>query len=116
MAQAAQNLTGVTLELGGKSPSLVMPDVDVAQDRRRDAPALVAQRRPGLRRAGPAARAREKYEEFLEAGASAFDQMVVGDPWDPATNIGPMIRPDHRARVLGFIDDSVSTAAPSCSR
>ena len=34
--------------------------------------------------------------------------MVVGDPWDPATNVGPMIRPDHKARVLGFIDDSVA--------
>jgi acyl-CoA reductase-like NAD-dependent aldehyde dehydrogenase len=33
--------------------------------------------------------------------------MVVGDPWDPATNIGPMIRADHRAGVEGFIDDSV---------
>ena len=34
--------------------------------------------------------------------------MVVGDPWDRATNIGPMIRPDHKARVLGFIDGSVA--------
>ena len=50
----------------------------------------------------------KQYDEFLEAGASAFDQMVVGDPWDPATNIGPMIRADHRERVLGFIDGSVS--------
>ena len=47
-----------------------------------------------------------KYDEFLEAGAAAFDQMVVGDLWDPATNIGLMIRPDHKARVLGFVEDS----------
>jgi len=30
----------------------------------------------------------DRYDEFLEAGAAAFDQMIVGDPWDPATNIG----------------------------
>ena len=108
MAQAAQNLTGVTLELGGKSPSMVMPDVDVHK-------IAVEMHLRWSRNGGQgcAALARllvheDKYEEFLDAGASAFDQMVVGDPWDPATNIGPMIRPDHRARVLGFIDDSVA--------
>ena len=105
MAQAAENLTGVTLELGGKSPSIVMPDVDVAK-------IAVEMHLRWARNGGQgcAALARllvheNKYDEFLEAGASAFDQMVVGDPWDRATNIGPMIRPDHKARVLGFIDE-----------
>jgi len=107
MAQAAQNLTGVTLELGGKSPSIVMPDVDVHK-------IAVEMHLRWSRNGGQgcAALARllvhqDKYDDFLEAGAAAFDQMVVGDPWNPATNIGPMIRPDHRARVLGFIDDSL---------
>jgi acyl-CoA reductase-like NAD-dependent aldehyde dehydrogenase len=108
MSQAAQNLVGVTLELGGKSPSLVMPDVDVQQ-------IAVEMHLRWSRNGGQgcAALARllvhqSKYDEFLEAGAAAFDQMKVGDPWDPETNVGPMIRPDHRARVLGFIDDSVA--------
>ena len=48
------------------------------------------------------------YEDFLAASQPAFRQMVVGDPWHPATNIGPMIRPEHRARVQGFIDDSLA--------
>jgi acyl-CoA reductase-like NAD-dependent aldehyde dehydrogenase len=107
MAQASQNLTGVTLELGGKSPSIVLPDVDVHK-------IAVEMHLRWSRNGGQgcAALARllvhqDRFDEFLDAGASAFDQMVVGDPWDPATNIGPMIRPDHRARVLGFIDDSL---------
>src|SRR4051812_6405995 len=109
MEQAARNLTGVTLELGGKSPSLVMPDVDVHK-------IAVEMHLRWSRNGGQgcAALARllvheDKYDEFLEAGASAFDQMVVGDPWDPATNIGPMIRPDHKARVLGFVDEAVAS-------
>jgi acyl-CoA reductase-like NAD-dependent aldehyde dehydrogenase len=109
MAQAAQNLTGVTLELGGKSPSLVLPGVDVHK-------IAVEMHLRWSRNGGQgcAALARllvheDMFDEFLDAGASAFDQMVVGDPWDPATNIGPMIRPDHRARVLGFIDEAVET-------
>jgi acyl-CoA reductase-like NAD-dependent aldehyde dehydrogenase len=108
MAQAAANLTGVTLELGGKSPSIVMPDVDVSK-------IAVEMHLRWSRNGGQgcAALARllvheSKYDEFLEAGAGAFDQMVVGDPWDPATNIGPMIRPDHQARVQGFIDGAVA--------
>lgn len=109
MEQAAKNLVGVTLELGGKSPSIVMPDVDVSK-------IAVEMHLRWSRNGGQgcAALARllvheDKYEEFLEAGASAFDQMVVGDPWDPATNIGPMIRPDHKARVLGFVDEAVAS-------
>ena len=108
-AQAAQNIVGVTLELGGKSPSLVMPDVDVHK-------IAVEMHLRWSRNGGQgcAALARllvhqDKYDEFLQAGASAFDQMVVGDPWDPATNIGPMIRPDHKARVLGFVDEAVAS-------
>ena len=108
MSQAAQNLVGVTLELGGKSPSLVMPDVDVQQ-------IAVEMHLRWSRNGGQgcAALARllvhqSRYDEFLEAGAAAFDQMKVGDPWDPATNVGPMIRPDHQARVLGFVDDAVA--------
>jgi acyl-CoA reductase-like NAD-dependent aldehyde dehydrogenase len=108
MAQAAAGLKGVTLELGGKSPSIVLPGVDVA-----DIAVEMHLRWSRNGGQGCAALARllvhdSLYDEFLEAGASAFDQMVVGDPWDPATNIGPMIRPDHKARVLGFIDESVA--------
>jgi acyl-CoA reductase-like NAD-dependent aldehyde dehydrogenase len=108
MAQAAENLAGVTLELGGKSPSIVMPDVDVSK-------IAVEMHLRWSRNGGQgcAALARllvhqDRYDEFLEAGASAFDQMVVGDPWDRATNVGPMIRADHKARVQGFIDGSVA--------
>ncbi|WZH52432.1 MAG: aldehyde dehydrogenase family protein [Nocardioides alkalitolerans] len=108
MAQAAENLVGVTLELGGKSPSIVTDDVDVKK-------IAVEMHLRWARNGGQgcAALARllvhqSQYDEFLEAGASAFDQMVVGDPWDRATNIGPMIRPDHRARVQGFIDEAVA--------
>lgn len=108
MAQAAENLVGVTLELGGKSPSIVTDDVDVKK-------IAVEMHLRWARNGGQGCAAlarllvhRSQYDEFLEAGASAFDEMVVGDPWDRATNIGPMIRPDHRARVQGFIDEAVA--------
>jgi acyl-CoA reductase-like NAD-dependent aldehyde dehydrogenase len=108
MAQAADTLKGVTLELGGKSPSIVLPGVDVST-------IAVEMHLRWSRNGGQGCAALARllvhdslYDEFLEAGAAAFDQMVVGDPWDPATNIGPMIRPDHQQRVQGFIDGSVA--------
>ncbi|MDG2427618.1 MAG: aldehyde dehydrogenase family protein [Acidimicrobiales bacterium] len=109
MEQAARNLAGITLELGGKSPSIVMPSADVqsiAMEMH-----LRWARNGGQ---GCAALARllvheSRYDEFLDAGAGAFDQMVVGDPWDPATNVGPMIRPDHRAQVEGFVTEALDS-------
>ena len=108
MAQAAGSLTGVTLELGGKSPSIVLPDADIGQ-------IAVETHLRWSRNGGQGCAALARllvhesvYDEFLAASAPAFEQMIVGDPWDPATNIGPMIRPDHQARVRGFVDDSLA--------
>jgi acyl-CoA reductase-like NAD-dependent aldehyde dehydrogenase len=108
MAQAASRLTGVTLELGGKSPSIVLPGADVSQ-------VAVETHLRWSRNGGQGCAAlarllvhKSLYDDFLAASAPAFEQMIVGDPWDPATNIGPMIRPEHRDRVQGFIDDSLA--------
>lgn len=111
MAQAAETLTPVTLELGGKSPNLVMPDVNVREI------ALDMHLR-WSRNSGQACAAlarllvhESKVGELLEASTAAFDQMIVGDPWDPATNIGPLIRSDHLARVEGFVDEAIQSGA-----
>lgn len=109
MAQAAPGLKGVTLELGGKSPSLVLPGVDVHK-------IAVEMHLRWSRNGGQGCAALARllvhealYDEFLEASAAAFQQMVIGDPWDPATNIAPMIRPEHRDRVNGFITESLAS-------
>ena len=108
MAQAAAGLKGVTLELGGKSPNIVLPGVDVAA-------IAVEMHLRWSRNAGQGCAALARllvheslYDEFLAAGEPAFERMQVGDPWDPATNVGPMIRPDHRSRVQGYIDGALA--------
>ena len=109
MAQAAESLTPVTLELGGKSPNIVMPDVDVKD-------IAVDLHLRWSRNGGQACAAlsrllvhESRVEEFLEASTAGFDEMVVGDPWDPATSIGPMIDACHRARVEGFITEAAQS-------
>ena len=108
MEQAARGLKGVTLELGGKSPNILLPGIDAA--------ALAKDIHLRWARNGGqgcAALARmlvheSLLDEFLAASKDAFTALRVGDPWDPATNIGPMIRADHRARVQGFIDGALA--------
>ncbi|MBK1787337.1 aldehyde dehydrogenase family protein [Prauserella cavernicola] len=108
MAQAATTLAGVTLELGGKSANIVLPGCrveDFALELH-----LRWSRNGGQ---GCAALARllvheGLYDRFLAASADAFAQLTVGDPWDPETTVGPMIRPDHRDRVRSFVDDALA--------
>jgi aldehyde dehydrogenase (NAD+)/betaine-aldehyde dehydrogenase len=104
MEQAAAGLKGVTLELGGKSPNILLPGVDAA-GLAKDIHLRWA-RNGGQ---GCAALARllvheSLVDEFLGASKEAFTALKVGDPWDRGVNIGPMIRPDHRARVQSYID------------
>ncbi len=107
MEQAARGLKGVTLELGGKSPNILLPGVDAA-GLAKDIHLRWA-RNGGQ---GCAALARllvhdSLLDEFLEASNEAFTALKVGDPWDRGVNIGPMIRPDHRERVQSYIDGAL---------
>jgi acyl-CoA reductase-like NAD-dependent aldehyde dehydrogenase len=108
MEQAARGLKGVTLELGGKSPNILLPGIDVAA-LARDIHLRWA-RNGGQ---GCAALARmlvheSLVDDFLTASREAFTALRVGDPWDRTVNIGPMIREDHRQRVQSFIDGGLA--------
>lgn len=115
LAQAGENLAGVTLELGGKSPCVIMPDVDL--------PAITpAAHARWSRNAGQGCVAparilvhESRFEEFVALSQLEFDHMVVGDPWDRATTIGPMIRPDHQQRILGILAESYLAGATAAA-
>ncbi|MFF0202753.1 aldehyde dehydrogenase [Streptomyces sp. NPDC005017] len=103
MEVAARRLTRVTLELGGKSAAVVLPDADVATTVAGIVPAAwmnngqacVAQTRILL--------PRSRYEEFAEAFAAAAGALVVGDPLDPATQVGPLVARRQQQRSLDYI-------------
>jgi 5-carboxymethyl-2-hydroxymuconic-semialdehyde dehydrogenase len=50
-------------------------------------------------------------EELLDRVRAAVDLLPVGDPRDLATRIGPLIHPDHLARVAGFVERAIATGA-----
>ncbi|MFC1415900.1 aldehyde dehydrogenase family protein [Streptacidiphilus cavernicola] len=103
MARCAGQLKRVTLELGGKSPNLVFADADLA---RAAATAPMA----FLDNAGQDCCARtrilvqrEVYDDFLALLAPALAAVRVGDPADPATEMGPLISAVQRERVRGYL-------------
>ncbi|WP_406127191.1 aldehyde dehydrogenase [Streptomyces canus] len=103
MEVAARNLTRVTLELGGKSAAVVLPDADleaavagiVPSAWMNNGQACVAQTRILL--------PRSRYDEFAEALAAAASALVVGDPLDPATQVGPLVAERQQRRNLDYI-------------
>ncbi|MFI0087411.1 aldehyde dehydrogenase [Streptomyces bobili] len=103
MEVAARNLTRVTLELGGKSAAVVLPDADieatvpgiVSAAWMNNGQACVAQTRILL--------PRSRYDEFADALAAAAGALVVGDPLDPATQVGPLVARRQQQRNLDYI-------------
>ncbi|MEU4096134.1 aldehyde dehydrogenase [Streptomyces sp. NPDC026673] len=103
MEVASRNLTRVTLELGGKSAALVLPDADldtavpgiVSAAWMNNGQACVAQ----TRILAP----RSRYDETSERLAAAASALVVGDPLDPATQVGPLVARRQQQRSLDYI-------------
>jgi acyl-CoA reductase-like NAD-dependent aldehyde dehydrogenase len=103
MARAAGTVKRVTLELGGKSASVVFEDADLE---------LAASSMPGgvFANAGQDCCARSRilvqrsvFDEYVALLEGAVSSWKVGDPTDPANDMGPLVTAAHKARVTGFL-------------
>jgi betaine-aldehyde dehydrogenase len=103
LAAAAPTVKRVSLELGGKNPNLVF--ADAALDQAVFWSALGAFGNTGqICVCGSRILVqRPIYEEFAKRLAAAAEAMVVGDPLDPATQLGPVIAASHAAKVWEYI-------------
>ncbi len=104
MRAAAGTIKRVTLELGGKSANVVFADADLERAAA-SAPYAV------FGNAGQDCCARSRilveesvYDRFLELLVAATRGVRVGDPEDPATEMGPLVSAQHRETVAGFVD------------
>lgn len=93
-----------SMELGGKSPFVVFDDADL--DRALDAAVFMIFSNNGERcTAGSRILVhRPVYAEFVQRFAARAAKISVGDPLDEATVIGPMISPQHLAKVRSYIE------------
>ncbi|WP_019876088.1 aldehyde dehydrogenase [Sporichthya polymorpha] len=108
---AGERIARVTLELGGKSAAVLLDDADIATAAQTLAGAeclLTGQVCASLTRIVVP---RSKHDEFAEALAAAFSAVTVGDPFDPATHMGPLTSASLRDRVEGYIAKGVEEGA-----
>jgi acyl-CoA reductase-like NAD-dependent aldehyde dehydrogenase len=110
MAGCAAQVKRVTLELGGKNANVVFADADLE--------AAAATAPYGVfDNAGQDCCARSRilvqrsvFDRFLELLEPAVHGVVVGDPADEKTEMGPLISAAHHASVSSYVDDSVEVA------
>ena len=105
MEVAARNLTRITLELGGKSAAIICPDADL------DVAVPAITRASWALNNGQACVAltrvlapRSRYRDVADRLTAAAQALVVGDPADPATRVGPMVSRRQQRRVLDYIE------------
>jgi acyl-CoA reductase-like NAD-dependent aldehyde dehydrogenase len=110
MAGCAAQVKRVTLELGGKNANLVFADADLERAAA-TAPYAV------FDNAGQDCCARSRilvqrsvFDRFLELLEPAVKGVVVGDPGDAATEMGPLISAAHRDRVASYVPDDAPVA------
>ena len=103
MAAAAPHLKGLSMELGGKSPCLIFADADL--DRATDSALFGVFSLNGERcTAGSRILAeRSVYPDLVTRLAARAERIRVGEPSDPATEIGALVHPEHYARVLSYV-------------
>lgn len=107
---AARSITPMSSELGGKSPFIVCADADLDAAAQTVAGQYVNAGQVCL--AGTRIIVEAKIEAvFLEKVRAAVQQMIVGDPRNPATRVGPLIHPDHFSRVSGFVERAKAAGA-----
>jgi acyl-CoA reductase-like NAD-dependent aldehyde dehydrogenase len=110
MAGCAAQIKPVTLELGGKSANVIFADADL-EAAAASAPYAV------FDNAGQDCCARSRilversaYDRFMELFESAVKGVVVTDPADAASEMGPLISADQRDRVAAYVPDDSQVA------
>jgi len=109
--QGADTLKRVHLELGGKNPVIVFDDADF--DRALDAVVFMIYSLNGQRCTSSSRLLIQNSirERFLAALTQRVGQLVVGDPLDPNTEVGPLIHRGHFDKVMGYMATAAQEGA-----
>jgi len=111
MAAGSGNVKRVIMELGGKNPVIVLPDADIDAAVAHQAPRQCDNAGQHCSGAGRFYIHEKVYDEFMEKYIAASREVVVGDPADPDTFMGPLASREHRDRVEGYIKTGVAEGA-----
>jgi betaine-aldehyde dehydrogenase len=111
MAAASQTVKKLVLELGGKNPAIVLEDADL--DHAAQVLAHQQFKNTGMTCGSPGRiYVHEKvHDVFVEKFVNRAKQIVVGDPFDPKTTMGPVVSAEHRAKVEYYINSGIEEGA-----
>jgi aldehyde dehydrogenase len=109
MHYAAEHLIPQTMELGGKSPNIFMADVMDADDdffdKALEGFALFAFNKGEVCTCPSRALIQESiFDKFMERAVARVARIKVGDPLDPATQMGPQASEEQMKKILGYIE------------
>ncbi len=110
-ASAAANLKKYTVELGGKSPVIVLKDSDVDYAVNTAAFGIFIHQGQICMAGSKIIVEEEIYDEFCEKFAQKIKNITVGSPEDPTTIVGPLIEEAQCSFIDGLVDDATSKGA-----
>ncbi len=103
-AAAGHALKKSVLELGGSDPFIVLPSADLEACVRTAVNARVQNNGQSCIAAKRFIVADAVADEFLDRFSDAMASLVVGDPFDPATDVGPIVTEAQRAELVGQVE------------
>lgn len=111
MAAASSTIKKLVMELGGKNPFVIFEDADID-----DAVRVLAGRQ--YNNSGQHCSGVGRYyvherihDEFVAKFVAASSAVVVGDPADPRTTMGPVVSAEHRAHIERLVDSAITEGA-----
>jgi phenylacetaldehyde dehydrogenase len=110
---AAGNLKKVSLELGGKSPNIVLSDIDVPTAIAGASNAIFFNQGEVCSAGSRLYVQKSVFEQVVEGVAEQARKIKLGSGLDPATQMGPLVSDEQLARVTGYLQTGISEGARS---
>ena len=108
---AAERFVPVQLELGGNGPLVVLDDVEPERVAAAVVALLVTLNGQWCRALGRLVLPAQRTEEYLAAIHAALADVTVGDPFDPATTMGPIVHSEHLAQLTASVETARGAGA-----
>jgi acyl-CoA reductase-like NAD-dependent aldehyde dehydrogenase len=109
--KAGRTLKRVTLELGGKSPNIILPDADLEVAIKGSYQAIYYNTGQACNAGSRLFVHRDQYDEVVSGLVEAAGKARMGPGLDPSTQLGPLISAEQEERVQGYIESGKAEGA-----
>jgi acyl-CoA reductase-like NAD-dependent aldehyde dehydrogenase len=110
-AKAGRALKRVTLELGGKSPNIILPDADLDAAVKGAFQAIYFNTGQACNAGSRLFVQKDQFDQVVEGLAQAAGQAKLGPGLDPSTQLGPVVSSEQEERVRGYIEKGKAEGA-----